>query len=283
MFGLETIVAAAEAAAEGVEVGKPFHTPEAGHLFNFDPLMKFGCSVKDGAESCLLNITMPMIVLGVITLALIVFFVKAFAKTKIVPTGAQNIGEAGIDFVRQQIVLPVLGPKGLPWMPFLTAMFFWVFFLNIMGIIPFIQFPVTSRMAVPATLAIIVWFVYNAVGIKNQGLFGYLKGIMFPPGVPKPIYLLLAPIEFISTILVRPLTLAVRLFANMVAGHMILAVLSVGSAVFFASGMGKVAFVLPFAFGTIMTGFEIFVAGMQAFIITILSAVYIAGAQEAHH
>lgn len=278
MFALQRLVLlAAETVAplegEHETVGKPFHTPEAGHLFNYKVLFELGP----------FKITFPMIVLAVVTLALITFFVMAFRKANAVPTGAQNVGEAGIDFVKSQIVLPVLGPNGLPWLPFLTAMFFWVFFLNITGIIPGIQFPITSRMAIPATLAIIVWFVYNAIGIKNQGFFGYFKGIMFPPGVPKPIYILLAPIEFISTILVRPLTLAVRLFANMVAGHMILAVLAVGSAVFFASGMGKVFFILPFAFGTIMTGFEIFVAGMQAFIITILTSVYIAGAQEAHH
>jgi F-type H+-transporting ATPase subunit a len=277
MFALQRLVLlAAETVApagEAAEKGKPFHTPEAGHLFNYKVLFELGP----------FKVTFPMIVLAVVTLLLITFFVTAFRNAKAVPTGAQNVGEAGIDFVKSQIVLPVLGPNGVTWLPFLTAMFFWVFFLNITGIIPGIQFPITSRMAVPATLAIIVWVVYNYIGIKSQGPIGYFKGIMFPPGVPKPIYILLAPIEFISTILVRPLTLAVRLFANMVAGHMILAVLAVGSAVFFASGMGKVFFVLPFAFGTIMTGFEIFVAGMQAFIITILTSVYIAGAQEAHH
>jgi F-type H+-transporting ATPase subunit a len=155
--------------------------------------------------------------------------------------------------------------------------------LNIMGIVPPILFPVTSRMAYPAMLALIAWIIYNAIGIRNQGFFGYFKNMMFPPGVPKPIYIILAPIEFISTVVVRPLTLAVRLFANMVAGHLILAVLFIGTAVFIDSGIGRVAFILPFAFGTIMTAFEIFVAGMQAFIITILTAVYIAGAQEAHH
>ena len=106
---------------------------------------------------------------------------------------------------------------------------------------------------------------------------------MFPPGVPKPIVPLLALIEFFSTIIVRPITLAVRLFANMVAGHMILSVLFLGTTVFLSSSLGKVTFVLPFIFAIVMTGFELFVAAMQAFIITILTAVYIAGAQEAHH
>jgi len=268
---LPVIFAVAAEAAE--EAGKPFHTPAAGDLFNFAPLY-------DGAPEWL---TYPMVIMTVVTVVLGAFFWKAFAKPKLVPVGAQNLGEAGVDFVRNQIANPVLGPEGAKWTPFLTVMFFWVLLLNVMGIIPGVQFPVTSRMAIPAMLAAIAWLIYNTIGIRNQGFFGYFKNMMFPPGVPKIIYVLLAPIELISTVLVRPLTLAVRLFANMVAGHMILAVLFIGTGVFFASGIGKVTFVLPFLFGTIMTGFEIFVAGMQAFIITILTAVYIAGAQEAHH
>ncbi|HVL33969.1 MAG TPA: F0F1 ATP synthase subunit A [Actinomycetota bacterium] len=277
-------LAALFAAAETAEtVGKPFHTPEAGHLFNFEPLFCIGGEVDGFSCTAGLPVTYPTIIMFTITALLGLFFWRAFAKPRLVPTGAQNVAEVGIEFVRTQIAQPVLGPLGAAWTPFLTTMFFWVLFMNVMGIIPGVQFPITSRMAYPALLAGIVWLIYNFIGIKNQGFFGYFGGIMFPPGVPKPIYLLLAPIEFISTILVRPLTLAVRLFANMVAGHLILAVLFIGTAVFFASGIGKATFVLPLAFATIMTGFEIFVAAMQAFIITILTAVYIQGAQEAHH
>lgn len=270
-MNLAAVILAAET-AEATE-GKAFETPEAGLLFNFGPLY-------DGAPAWL---TFPMVMMTVLTLLLGVFFWKAFSKPAIVPVGAQNLGEAGVDFVKNQISDPVLGPEGTKWTPFLSIMFFWVLILNLMGIIPGVQFPITSRMAIPAMLAILAWIIYNAIGIRNQGPIGYFKNMMFPPGVPKPIYILLAPIELISTIIVRPLTLAVRLFANMVAGHMILAVLFIGTAVFWESTIGKVTFVLPFTFGVVMTGFEIFVAGMQAFIFTILTAVYIAGAQEAHH
>lgn len=254
--------------------GKPFHAPDAGHLFNYKPLITIGG----------LEITFPMIMMMVITLLIIAFFSSAFRKAQVVPVGAQNVGEAGLEFVEKQIAFPVLGHLSKAWMPLLTAIFFWVFFLNIMGIIPGIQFPITSRMAIPATLAILVWFIYNGIGVKNQGFFGYLRNTMFPPGVPIFVYFLLAPIEFFSTFIFRPLTLALRLFANMVAGHMLLAVLATATAVFMAGGpIGKATFFVPGLFGVIMTGFEIFVAFMQAFIITILTAVYIAGAQEAHH
>jgi F-type H+-transporting ATPase subunit a len=249
---------------------KAFEAPDAGHLFNYDTIVG--------------PLTFPMLMMMGITLLIAVFFITAFRKPKIVPTGQQNVAEAGIEFVENQILLPVLGPDGRKWLPFLTAMFFWVFFLNIMGIIPGVQFPITSRMAIPATLAIMVWFIYNAIGVKNQGFFGYLKNTLFPPNVPKFVYVLLAPIEFASTFIFRPLTLALRLFANMVAGHMLLAVLATATAVFVAgSPIGKATAIVPGLFGVIMTGFEIFVAFMQAFIITILTGVYISGAQEAHH
>ena len=162
--------------------GTPFHAPDAGHLFNYEPLS--------------IGVTFPMLVMMAVTLLISLFFIAAFRKPKVIPVGAQNLGEMGIEFVEKQIMLPVMGPAGRAWMPLLTGIFFWVFFLNIMGIIPGIQFPITSRMAIPATLAVLVYFIYNGIGIKNQGFVGYLKGTMFPPGVPWPVYFLLAPIEF---------------------------------------------------------------------------------------
>ncbi|MFN2614912.1 MAG: F0F1 ATP synthase subunit A [Actinomycetota bacterium] len=254
--------------------GKAFEAPDAGHLFNYDPLFKIGS----------ISVTYPMLVLVGITLLLIAFFVGAFRSAKVVPVGAQNVGEAGIEFVEKQIAFPVLGSITPSWLPYITAVFFWVFFLNLMEIVPGVQFPITSRMAIPATLAALAWLIYNAVGIKNQGFFGYFRNMLFPPGVPKWVYIFLTPIEFFSTLIFRPLTLALRLFANMVAGHMLLTVIASATSVFLAGNIiGKIGFVIPGVFGVIMTGFELFVAFMQAFIISVLTAVYIAGAQEAHH
>ena len=255
--------------------GKEFHAPDADHLFNYAPIVNIG-----GIE-----LTWPMLLLGIVTIVLIALWFTAFRAPKVVPAGAQNVGEMGWEFVEKQIVGPVMGGHAPQWVaPFVAAIFFWVFFLNIMGIFPGVNFPITSRMAIPATIAAVVWIIYNGIGIKNQGAIGYFKNMMFPAGVPKFVYVLLAPIEFFSTVIFRPLTLALRLFANMVAGHMLLAVLAVATAVFLEGNiLGKIFFVLPAAFGVIMTGFEVFVAFMQAFIISILTTVYIAGAQEAHH
>jgi F-type H+-transporting ATPase subunit a len=251
-----------------------FTPPPVNELFEFKPLFEIGG----------LGITFPHLLLFGVTLLLVWFFVGAFAKPKLVPEGPQNVAEMMVDFVREQIVLPVLGPAGAGWTGFLTALFYFVLFLNLLSIVPGAQFPVTSLMGIPVVLAVLSWIIFNYIGIKEQGFFGYFKGIMFPPGVPKFIYPLLTPIEFFSTIIVRPITLAVRLFANMVAGHMILTVLFLGTEVFFhGDAIGKVATVLPFGLAVILTGFEIFVAGMQAFIITILTAVYIAGAAHPEH
>lgn len=270
---------AAETEGPAVE-GHPFEVPEVGLLFNYTPLFELDLPGLGHVE-----VTWPMIVLGIVTVLVFTLFVLAFRKFRLVPKNGQLLGETAVGFVRDQIVNPTLGPDGGKYLPFLTTIFFWVLALNVMGIIPGVQFPITSRMAIPALLAIIVWIVYNYVGIKKQGPIGYFKNMMFPPGVPKPIYVVLAPLELISTVVVRPVTLAVRLFANMVAGHIMLVVLTLATATFAAAPTTwhKGMMAIPFGFGVIMTGFEIFVAGMQAFIITILTAVYIAGAQEAHH
>ena len=202
-------------------------------------------------------------------------------KGKLVPNGVQNVTEGIVDFVQDGIILETMGPAGLGYLPFLLTIFMFVATLNIVGLIPFIQMPVNARMAIPALLGLLVWVIYNVVGIKNQGFLGYFKNIMFPPGVPKPIYVLLTPIEFISTIFVRPFSLAVRLFANLLAGHLILVSFAVLTAALWDST--KVGFVLPFALLVALTAFEVLVALLQAYIFTILTAVFIGGAMHPEH
>ncbi len=176
-----------------------------------------------------------------------------------------------------------MGPAGLPWTPFLVTIFFFIFFTNILEVIPGIQFPVNARMALPAFLALLVWVIFNVVGIKAQGLGGYFKSMLFPPGVPKALLPLVALIEFISTIFVRPFSLAVRLFANMLAGHLLLVTFAVLSAALWSASPLAVILPLPFIMLVLLTGFEILVAVLQAFIFTILAAVYIGGAMHPEH
>ena len=229
------------------------------------------------------------IILSVIII--IAFFLIAGRKKSLVPTGAQNIAEATTDFVQDGIILESMGPEGLSWTPFMLTLFSFILVLNLWEVIPVFQMPVTAHIAIPAELAILVWVLFNTVGIKRQGFFGYLKTMAFPPLGEMPLvgkillYCLITPIEIISTLFVRPLSLAVRLFANMLAGHLLLATFAVLSAAMFtADAIYLRPFgVLPFALLIALTGFEVLVAALQAFIFTILAAVYIGLAMHPEH
>jgi F-type H+-transporting ATPase subunit a len=222
-----------------------------------------------------------VVLLEWLSVVIVFALARAGAKGQLVPAGAQNLMESVVDFVRNGIILETMGPDGLSWTPFLFTLFLFVFVGNIFEVIPVIQMPVNARIAVPVFLAGVVWVLFNFIGIKSQGPFGYFKSMMFPPGVPAALYILVAPIEFVSTIFVRPLSLSVRLFANMLAGHLLLTSFSVLSMALFTSTYIGAA--VPFALLVALTGFEVLVAGLQAFIFTILTAVYIGGAMHPEH
>jgi F-type H+-transporting ATPase subunit a len=210
-------------------------------------------------------------------------FFLAFRHPKLVPSGLQNVMEAVVDFVRDQIALEVIGHDGLRFVPYLTTLFVFVFLGNVGGIIPPILFPLNGRMALPAVMAVCSLLVFISVGISSQGL-AYFRNALFPPGMPWPIYILLTPIELISTFVVRPVTLAIRLLANMIAGHLILSVFFVATGYMLTSANISVLFGLgSLVFSVALIAFELFVAGLQAYVFTILSAVYIAGALEPEH
>jgi F-type H+-transporting ATPase subunit a len=179
-----------------------------------------------------------------------------------------------------------MGPDGMVFLPYLPTLFCFILFCNLCAVIPIIQFPASSRLAISLFLALITWVLFNFMGIKNQGFGGYIKSSLFPPGVPKALYILVTPIEALSTFLVRPFSLAVRLFANELAGHLLLVTFAVltdallfhNSIVFF-----KPIAVLPAAMDVALTGFEVLVAFLQAFIFTILTAVYLGGAMHPEH
>lgn len=215
--------------------------------------------------------------------ALIAFFFmwSAGRNFKLVPSGVQNLGETFVEFIENQVIMQTMGKEGLSFTPFLGTLFIYILICNTWGIIPGLQMPVNARIALPAFLAVLVWFIYNAVGIKNNGFFGYFKSFMFPPGVPVFLYLLVTPIEFVSTIFVRPLSLAVRLFANMLAGHLILVSFAVLTTALFE--VFPPLAVLPGALLVALTGFEVLVIFLQAYIFTILAAVFIGGAMHPEH
>lgn len=210
-------------------------------------------------------------------------FLIGGSRRALVPTGVQNVVESSVDFIREGVVLQTMGRDGLSWVPFLTSLFFFIFFTNITGIIPVMQMPANARMAMPMVFALMIWVLFISVGIKHQGPFGYLKSVLFPPGVPVFLYILVTPIEFISTFLVRPFSLAVRLFANLLAGHILLVTFGVLAAALWAAKPTVAIVPLPFLMLVFLTGFEVLVAFLQAYIFTILAAVYIGGAMHPEH
>jgi F-type H+-transporting ATPase subunit a len=231
-----------------------------------------------------LGLNKTIIIYGFATLATIVVFALGTSKKKLVPAGIfQNTAESGVAFVRNQVILSTMGPEGLPYLPYLTALFFFIFFSNITEILPSVQFPANARFAMPMTLALATWVIFNVVGVVKQGPGHYLKNSLVPPGVPKFLLVLVVPIEFISTFLVRPFSLMVRLFANMLAGHLILVTFATLTAALFAASFTIVIFPFSFALLVAMTGFEILVSFLQAFIFTILTAVYIGGSMHPDH
>lgn len=211
------------------------------------------------------------------------FFVLGARRAAIIPKGFQNITENAYLFVRNNIAVDVIGPKeGLKYADYLTSLFFFIFFSNLLEIVPGINFPITARMGVPAFLALVTWIIFNFIGFKKQGALHYLKDTLFPPGVPWPIYILLTPIEFFSVFLIRPFTLAVRLFGNMFAGHTLLTIFFLFTADFFAASISLVAWPVTLVVSSVLILFELLVISLQAYIFTMLTAFYISEAVHGH-
>ena len=232
-----------------------------------------------------LGINKTAVIYGFATLmTLLVFLLGTRKKDALVPSGIwQNTAESGVGFVRTQVIMPTMGADGLGYLPYLTTLFFFIFFSNITEIIPAVQFPANARFGIPIVLALITWVIFNVVGVAKQGFGHYIKNSLIPPGVPAFLLVLVIPIEFISTFIVRPFSLAVRLFANMLAGHLILVTFATLTAALWA--LKITAIIAPFSFALLvaMTGFEVLVSFLQAFIFAILTAVYIGGAMHPEH
>ncbi|MSW01097.1 MAG: F0F1 ATP synthase subunit A, partial [Actinobacteria bacterium] len=172
--------------------------------------------------------TKPIFMVFFSVILISVFFIAASRKAAIVPSKLQFAGESIYAFVRNDLARDVIGHEFMRFVPYLFTLFTFILTNNIFGIVPLLQFPAMSRVSFPYVLAVFTFVIFHYVGIRKQGLGKYLKEIMFMPGVPKPVYILLTPIELATFFLVRPLTLSLRLFANMFAGHLLLLVFIMG-------------------------------------------------------
>ncbi len=266
------VVAAEAARSCHIFSGCGYPSPDISNFY-FRPLFTIGHFQFDK----------PMLLVLLSTIFVLVFFWAAFRKPQLVPRGVQNIGELGILFVRDQILRPQMGKKGDKWLPFLCALFFFIWINNIFGIIPILYFPATSRFEYPLILTAMVWVLYMGIGIWKQGPFGYFKNMSVPEGAPLWILPLLVPIELLSNIIIRPFTLSIRLFANMLAGHVLLAVFALATWYLLSLSVGLVFSAASFVVLTALTGLELLIQLLQAFIFTTLTAFYIAGAYEPAH
>ncbi|GAA3192961.1 hypothetical protein GCM10020255_093220 [Rhodococcus baikonurensis] len=185
-----------------------FHAPSLDDFFPPSVLIHAGPFELD--RLMLIRLLMSVLVAA--------FFVIAMRSPRLVPRGMQNAAELALDFVRINIAEEILGKEqGKRFLPVITTIFFIVVASNLASIIPFLNISPNARIGMPLVLAALAYIVFNYVGIKKYGFFKYVKSSIVVPGVPLPLHFLLVPIEFISTFILRPFTLMVRLMANMLA------------------------------------------------------------------
>jgi F-type H+-transporting ATPase subunit a len=204
-------------------------------------------------------------------------FRKSVVNNEFVPGRFQMFGEISLNFVRKSIAHEQLGEKdGDRFLPLLTTIFFIVLGMNITGIIPGLNISGTSLIGLPLILALAAYVTFIYAGVRKHGL-NFFKSALFPAGVPPAFYILVTPIEFLSTFILRPVTLALRLTMNMIAGHLLLVLCFSATQYFFfnSEGIFKSFGVGTFAFGFVFTLFEMLVAFLQAYVFTLLTTVYI--------
>lgn len=219
-----------------------------------------------------ISVNKAVVMMWVVVALAAVFMVIAGSARKLVPGKLQSVAELMVDFIRSMI-LDTMGKEGMRFFPLIATLFLFILFCNLLGLIPG-SYTVTSQIIVTAVFSCVVYGISLIMGFLIHGI--KFLGILIPPGTPGWLLPLMIPIELMSQ-LARPISLAVRLFANMTAGHVILGVLF-GMAI---SG-GLLIGWLPFAFTVAIYGLEVGIAFIQAYIFTILTCVYIGDAFHLH-
>jgi F-type H+-transporting ATPase subunit a len=218
-----------------------------------------------------------MLIRILVTIVIVVVFWLGTRKMKLVPGRGQSLIEMGLDFVRVSIAEDLLGKKeGRRFLPLLTTFFFMILAMNFTGTVPGLNVAGTAVIGVPLLLAAVAYVTWIYAGLrKHPGKF--LRNSLFPPGVPWPLYVIVTPIEIISTFIVRPVTHTLRLLMNMIVGHLLLVLFFLATSFFFvqAPGLFKLFGVGTLAFGFAFTLLELLVIVLQAYVFTILTAVYL--------
>ena len=230
-------------------------------------------------------ITRPMVVLGLSVILIAWVLVATTKRAAVVPGKGQWVTEGIYNFVRNGVARDIIGSHDfLRFVPLLFSLFSLIVVNNLFGIIPPVQYPTLSRIGFPIALTLVVFVIYHVIGIRKNGAWGHIKS-MIPPGLPKGIYVLIIPLELLTYFVTRPLTLALRLFGNMFAGHMLLLLFVTGGEYMVIHGSFglKIAGAGSFLMAFILTAFEGLIEFLQAYIFTLLAATYIAGSLADEH
>ncbi|USR79715.1 F0F1 ATP synthase subunit A [Arcanobacterium pinnipediorum] len=250
--------------------GDSFTPPTLDHEFYPDPIWFAGTPFE------IHRLILVRLIAVTVLLAVMVWYSRS---AKLVPSRGQAVVESLLDFSRVQIGQEIIGEKEAgKYQPMLATVFIGILFMNITGVIPGLQIAGTSLVGMPLIFALFVFVGFILAGVKSRGFGRFFREQLFPPGVPAAVYILLAPLEFFSTFIMRPLTLTVRLLSNMVAGHFILVMCFLGTHYLYfqisgALGVGLGS--LTLLVGVIFVVFELFVGALQAYIFAMLAAVYI--------
>jgi F-type H+-transporting ATPase subunit a len=232
------------------------------------------------------DFTRTVFLMFLATIAVVAILYFGLRGNRLIPTKFGAAVESLVAFVRDEVAVGIIGPEGVRYTPYLLSIFMLILVGNLFEVTPFINFPITSSMALPAFLAIVTWVIFVVVGFTKNG-FSYLIGTIWPKSVPIALRPLVGLIELVSIFLLRPITLAVRLFANMVAGHLMLTLLLASGVIFIGDvadiGARAIIGVPWFVFGLGIFVFEIVVAVLQAYIFTLLSAVYVQTSVHPEH
>lgn len=215
----------------------------------------------------------------VATAIMLTVLVITARRAKVVPGRWQSAVELVLDFVRYNVVYQIMGElRGRRYIPMITTIFVTIFIFNLCGVIPGMNIAATATIAMPLIFAMWTFCQYWVAGVREKGLGAFLKEELFPAGVPWPIYIILTPIQIMELLIIRPASLTIRLFANMVAGHLLVATCLAFTQFYMIEASNKLlvgAGALWLAGGLILTCFEIFVAVLQAYVFAVLSTVYI--------
>lgn len=227
-----------------------------------------------------------VLMVRMIAVAIMVILMVLYAKrAKLIPGRAQAAMEMLLEFPKKSITAEIFGEEeGKRYEKLIATIFFGVLFMNITGVIPGLQIAGTSIIGMPLIYALVAYVAFIFHGIRAQGVGHFFKSQLFPAGVPWPLYIIMTPIELMSTFIIRPATLTIRLLANMMAGHLLLVMCFLGTNYLFVQmgGVGYGLGIVTFAGGIAFTAFELFIAALQAYIFALLTAVYIQLSVQEH-